>query len=555
MPSFSLVRDFIGDVVAVDGRPHEALAEYREAARLQPAIQILQQKIDRAREQAEARGAPGNAPSVKDTGLFSSGYQASPAPGYYSSFSGSGSGVSMSDTRGVQDEGLIRVIGPTALGLSVVNMVVGAGIFVLPGRVAEVLGPAAILAYLVCSALIVLVFLCFAEIGSRISRSGGAYAYVEEAFGPFAGFIASTLFWFGYAAISDAAITVAMVETMAIVFPVLAETVPRAIFIVAMFAFLAIVNVRGVRNGVRLYVFNTLIKMAPLLVLLAAGAFAVHVDNLVIPEWPSLGEVGAGAILLFFAFSGAESALCASGEIRDPERTVPLGLMLGIGALVILYVGLQTVAQGVLGPELASNTEAPLVAVATEVLGEWGGKLLLAGVVLAIFGAISGDMLGGPRVIFASARDGNLPGIFSRVHPTYRTPHVAIIFYAAVIVVFALSGTFKYLAMFAGGALLLVDLGVCLAVLRLRRRDGMPRPGQFRLPLGPVIPLAACTVLIWLMLQLPANEAISIVILVVATSTLYATGMALRRRKVSAPSAPSVPLTPAGSANREEPPK
>jgi amino acid transporter len=91
----------------------------------------------------------------------------------------------------VRNEGLVRVIGAGTLGLSVVNMVVGAGIFVLPGRIAAELGAAAILAYLVCSVAVALVFLCFAEVGSRITRSGGAYAYIEEAFGPFSGFIAS----------------------------------------------------------------------------------------------------------------------------------------------------------------------------------------------------------------------------------------------------------------------------------------------------------------------------------------------------------------------------
>ena len=128
----------------------------------------------------------------------------------------------------MRNEGLVRVIGPGALGLGVVNMVVGAGIFVLPGRIAAELGSAAILAYLVCSVAVVLVFLCFAEVGSRTTRSGGAYAYIEEAFGPLAGFIASILFWFGYSALSD----VAMIEVMTIAFPVLDESIPRAMFIV-----------------------------------------------------------------------------------------------------------------------------------------------------------------------------------------------------------------------------------------------------------------------------------------------------------------------------------
>ena len=118
-----------------------------------------------------------------------------------------------------RDEGLVRAIGSRALGVNIINLVVGAGIFVLPGVIAAQLGPAAITAYLVCSVAVALIFLCFAEIGSRITRSGGAYAYIEEAFGPFAGFVASMLFWFGWSALADAAITVAMVETMAIAFP------------------------------------------------------------------------------------------------------------------------------------------------------------------------------------------------------------------------------------------------------------------------------------------------------------------------------------------------
>jgi amino acid transporter len=420
------------------------------------------------------------------------------------------------------DEGLLRVIGAGALGLSVVNMVVGGGIFVLPGRIAAELGSAAIVAYLVCSVAVALVFLCFAEVGSRITRSGGSYAYIEEAFGPFAGFIASILFWFGYSALADAAITVAMVEVMTIAFPILGDSIARAVFIIALFTFMTVVNIRGVVAGVRLYVFNTLAKLVPLLLLLVAGLFAINLEHLTIPEWPSAGEIGAGAIMLFFAFSGAECALNASGEIKNPSKTVPMGLLIGISGLLVLYVGLQTVAQGVLGPELANQTEAPLVAVGVEVFGGWGGTMLMAGLVISIYGAISGDMLGGPRVIFATSLDGNLPRFLSKVHPKYKTPHLAVVFFAIVVCAFALSGTFRYLAVFATGSLLLIDLGVSLAVLRLRQRDGLPKAGEFRLPFGPLIPLLSCLIVGWLLLQVPAEEAISIAGLIGASVVVCA---------------------------------
>ena len=115
-----------------------------------------------------------------------------------------------------QDEGLVRAIGPAGLGINVINMTVGGGIFVLPGVMAAQLGPAALFAYFICGISVALVFLCYAEIGSRIARSGGSYAYVENAFGPFAGFITSILLWFGWAVLADAAITVAMVNTIAV---------------------------------------------------------------------------------------------------------------------------------------------------------------------------------------------------------------------------------------------------------------------------------------------------------------------------------------------------
>lgn len=427
----------------------------------------------------------------------------------------------MTDKSHFEEEELVRSIGARAVGLNVVNMVVGGGIFVLPGLIAVHLGSAAIIAYLVCAVAVALVFLCFAEIGTRITRSGGAYAYIEEAFGPFAGFVCSILFWFGWSVLSDAAITVAMVETIEIAFPTLGEPVPRSVFIVLLLAFLAAVNIRGVESGVRLFVFNTLVKLVPLIMLLVVGLFTIDFGYLKILELPSVDSIGAAAIILFFAFAGAESALSASGEIKNPSRTVPLGLFLGLVGILALYVGLQTVSQGVLGPELANNTEAPLAAVAQTVFGGWGGKMLLVAGVISIYATISGDMLNTPRVVYASARDGNLPKILGRVHPKYKTPYTAIIFMSAVVCSLALSGTFEKLAVVASGSVLVIYFAVSLAVIRLRLRDGLPKPGEFRLPLGPTIPILSTLIVGWLLLQLSGAEALGLAALVGASVLMY----------------------------------
>ncbi len=435
----------------------------------------------------------------------------------------------MTDSSNERDEGLVRAIGTRALTLNIINMVVGGGIFVLPGLVAVQLGSAAIVAYLICSVAVALVFLCFAETGSRITRSGGAYAYIEEAFGPFAGFMASMLLWFGWNVLSNAAIAVAMVEAIAVPFPVLAEPAPRAVFIIVLIAILAGVNVRGVRSGVRLFAVNTVIKLIPLCLLVVVGLGKIEPANLAIVEWPAPQQAGAAALLLFFAFAGVESALSSSGEIREPQRTVPLGLLLGLVGILFLYVGLQTVAQGVLGAALVSHTESPLAAVAEQVFGGWGGTMLLVTAVLSIYATMSGDLLNTPRVLFASARDGNLPRLLSRVHPRFRTPYVAIIVFASLICFFALSGAFKPLAVVASGSILLIYLGVSLATIRLRLRDGKPGTGKFAIPGGYVIPILSCVVIAWLLLQLTWEEAAGLGALCGAAVLLYAAGLAARR--------------------------
>jgi len=427
------------------------------------------------------------------------------------------------------EEGLVREIGTWALSANIMNMVIGAGIFVLPGIVAAQLGPAAILAYLFCAVIVALVFLCFAEVGSRVTRSGGAYAYIEDAFGPFPGFIASLLLWLGWSVLSDAALAVAMTDVLATGVSALARPVPRGIFLVALFGFLAAINIRGLKAGVRLYVVNTVAKLIPLCLLAAAGLFAINFDYLTIVEWPSIKNFGAAALILFFAFAGPESALNSSGEIRNPASTVPRGLLLGIAGIFILYVTLQIVAQGTLGAALGDNTEAPLAAAAKLIFGPWGATLLVAGMVVSVFGCLSGDVLNTPRVIFASARDGNLPGILGRVHPRFHTPHIAICFYAVAGCGFALSGTFKQLAAVASGSILLVYLGVSLAVIRLRRRDGQPGAGQFRIPGGATVAVLSSAVIVWLLLQMTASESIGLGALLLASLAIYLARFVLQK--------------------------
>ncbi len=170
------------------------------------------------------------------------------------------------------DPGLLRVMGLRALAANGINQVVGAAIFVVPATVGAALGSAAVLAYLVCALAAGLVALCFAEAGSRISSTGGTYRYVETAFGPLVGFLAGSLFWFGGQVVANAAVAVVLVASVGQLAPWAAHPLPRAALLVALYATIAWVNIRGVRSGARVVEGLTLAKLAPLLLLVAAGA-------------------------------------------------------------------------------------------------------------------------------------------------------------------------------------------------------------------------------------------------------------------------------------------
>ena len=402
------------------------------------------------------------------------------------------------------DAQLVRVIGPRELTASIVNVTVASSIFVMPGAVAAGLGAAAPAAYLVCATLMVFIALCFAAAGSRVSLSGGLYAYIEVAFGGFAGFMGGFLYW-STACLSVASVATAFTGSAAVLWPAFGGGLGRTLLLVVLFAALAVVNVRGIKPGIRLIEVVTAAKLIPLLVLVGVGVWSLHTEFLLAPV-PTVSQVGQVSIMLIFAFVGVEVALTPSGEIRDPARTVPRAVLSALAIATLIYLAVQTVAQGVLGPELPGYRDAPLAETAGRVMGDAGRLFLLIGGTVSIFGYVAGDMLGTPRALLALARDGSLPRSLATVHPRYRTPATAIVTYAVVVAALAISSSFERLVIMANVSALLLYLLCVGASYELQRRDIRMSGSPFRLPGGPAVQLFAACGIVWLLLQATSRE-------------------------------------------------
>lgn len=417
------------------------------------------------------------------------------------------------------NEGLRREIGILGLAANTLNRTIGAGIFVLPAFVASFLGETSILAYLFCGFLMMLIMLCFSEIGSKITVTGGAYAYIHAAFGPYAGFLANTMFWF-VGILADAAIANAMADTLSVYFPILSQLPIRAVFFLIVFGLFTYINILGVKHGDNIVKITTLIKLIPLVVLIIAGFFGTTVENLKWHSMPSITKLGEASLLLFFAFAGGEASLNVSGELKNPQKVVPLGILSGMGAVVLFYILIQTVSQGVLGADLINQSEAPLAAVANKVIGPFGSTLMVVGAAFSMFAALSGSVLSYPRVIFAGATKGWMPPIMAKVHPKFATPYFAIITYAGLDFIFSISGGFKELAVIASASLLTVYLGVVLATIKLRLNENKKHDG-FRLPAGITIPILATISIIWFLSNLAIKEISSLAIFLVVLTIIY----------------------------------
>lgn len=419
----------------------------------------------------------------------------------------------------MNDEGLKREIGTWGLVANSVNITVGAGIFILPVLVVEKLGTGSMAAYGLCGVLMILIMLCFAEVGSKITISGGAYSYIEKAFGRYAGFLTANIFIFGGAITANAAVANGLADTLSYFFPLFRFQWIRILFFGIIFGSLGYYNVKGVRNAVMIVKITTVAKLLPLLLIITAGWFFIDKPEVAFNSGNSLDNIGQISLILLFAFVGAETALNVGGEIRNPEKTIPKGIMISLLIVVVLYIMIQVVVQSILGESITRYGDAPLAETARIMFGNAGAIIVVVGATFSMFGNISGMVLNMPRILYAAARDKVIPiNSLSAIHPGFRTPYISVIIYAMLGFFSASIGEFKQLAMLSSASYMLIYLGVILSVIRFRIKEGKIYSGIL---MGYIVPLFSSTVIVWVLTKLPLNELAGMLIFISVLSAIY----------------------------------
>jgi basic amino acid/polyamine antiporter, APA family len=387
--------------------------------------------------------------------------------------------------------GLLRAVSRWQIVALSVNDVIGSGVYlILPVAAAQLLGPASVWAILAAGFAVLLLVLCFAEASSLFDRPGGAIVYTRAAFGDFVGFEVGWMTWIARIS-SIAGLSVFFARAVGYLWPGARAGIGQSATIVLPLLALTWINVLGVKSGARTAVVLAWGKVVPLVLFVAVGFFFVDWARVFPVPTPESGNFTKAALLVLFAYAGFENTPAPAGEFVNPKRDVPFALVVQIAIVTAIYTTVQLVAIGTV-PNLGASP-TPLADAAAMMMGPVGGLILTLGAVLSVLGTNNNTVLAGPRYLYALAETGRLPSFFAKIHPRYRTPHVAILTQTGVALLLVLTGTAEELAVLSAIARLATYIGTAAAVPVLRRK--MPATERtIRLPGGPLIPIAALAI-------------------------------------------------------------
>jgi basic amino acid/polyamine antiporter, APA family len=393
------------------------------------------------------------------------------------------------------DTGLIRGIRRWDLVGFAINGIIGAGIFGLPSKVFAFIGAYSLFAFVACAIVIALVILCFAEVGSRFKDTGGPYLYARVAFSPIVGFEVGWLMWLARLTAFAANLNL-FVDYLAYFLPSATTDIWRNSIIIAVVSLLTLVNIIGVRDTARVSNIFTIGKLIPIVLFIAVGVFFISPQNFSFDAPLAYKTFSASVLTMVYAFSGFEMAVIPAGEVKDPQRDLPMALITAIVVVAILYISIQVVCIGTL-PELATSSK-PMADAGSMFLGRAGGAIITAGVLVSIIGNLNVLILAASRLVFAMGERHELPQIVAATHKKFRTPHIAILATTAVMLTFTLSSTFYKQVSLSVIARLLAYAATCAALIMLRRTTNAPA-AMFKTPAGLAVSVFTLLLIAWLL--------------------------------------------------------
>jgi APA family basic amino acid/polyamine antiporter len=414
-----------------------------------------------------------------------------------------------------------------------IGAIIGVGIFVLTGAAAaKYAGPGVILSFIISGAACAFAGLCYAELASSIPVAGSAYNYAYSTMGEMVAWIigwdlileyivaciAVAIGWSGYFVNIMAAIGL-QIPAWCSAAP---GSVPGAVInlpAILIVFFLTIILVIGIKESARFTAVMVFVKVVTVLVFILVGISHVKPANWH-PFMPfGLKGVIAGAAIVFFAYIGFDAVSTAAEETKDPQRDMPIGILLSLGICTLLYIIVAAVLTGMVSyKEL--NTPAPVAHALTLVGFRWGSAFVSAGAVAGITSVLLVMLMGQPRIFFSMSRDGLLWPWISKVHPRFRTPYIAQIFTGIVVAGFAGFIDIGTAAELCNIGTLFAFAIVCGGVVVLRKTHPELRR-SFRCPLVPLVPLLGVFSCVWLMLSLPQITWIRFIVWLMAGLTIY----------------------------------
>lgn len=376
-----------------------------------------------------------------------------------------------------------------------VNTIIGAGIFGLPSKVTALIGGYSLLAFVVCAVIVGFIVLCFAEVASRFTETGGMYLYAREAFGAVVGFEVGWLYWI-VRVTTFAANCNLLLAYLGIFLPSANEGVLRIVLISSIVLVLTAVNFLGVKESVILTNIFTVGKIVPLLIFAFVGLFFIQPANFSFNVTPDYNTFSSAILLLIYAYVGFEAAVIPAGETEDPQKNVPFALLTALAFCAVLFIIIQIVAIGTL-PELAKS-ERPLADAAGQFMGSFGASFIAVGALVSILGNLNGGFLAASRIPFAMAEQNELPAVIGVTHARFKTPYVSLLLTAAAMLFLTIQSSFVSALTISTITRLLVYAATCASLPVFRWRTNAPE-AKFIAPFGIAAAVLSLVLTVWLL--------------------------------------------------------